>query len=177
MSANLHLPELIVCGRVHAAQILRSAEGAGLRYIVSINNPATEQPPDGFAEHSARKLVLHFYDVERSTTLEGLGEVSASQEHLERLIAFCRGVDGPTLIHCSMGFSRSTAAAYVLLCIATGRGHEVAALEHLCLTVKRRIAPNRRVVWLADDLLHRGGAMKAAHRARFADRFEGEPEL
>jgi predicted protein tyrosine phosphatase len=103
------------------------------------------------------------------------GYVAASRDDVDRLVKFLQRVDGTTLIHCAAGVSRSTAAAFILLCILLGPGREEEALDHLHrIATDRVILPNRRLVWFADDLLGRKGAMRSAHRARFRRWFTDE---
>ena len=81
----------------------------------------------------------------------------------------------PMLIHCWAGISRSSAAAYIIVC-DRNPGHELAIAREL----RRRspyVTPNALMVSLADDLLARGGAMREAiaEIGRGADAFEGAP--
>jgi predicted protein tyrosine phosphatase len=93
---------------------------------------------------------------------------------VEQIVAFAADVDGPTLIHCAAGISRSTAAGLILLALRTGPGREEQAYEHL-FRVRPRAVPNRRMVWMADHLLGRNGALVSLHRTCWD--LEGEPEL
>ena len=65
------------------------------------------------------------------------------------------------LVHCSRGVSRSTAAAYIILCRDAGPGQEEALAKAL-----RRVAPFADpcplLVSYADDILGRGGRMVEA---------------
>lgn len=128
----------------------------------------TVEPPDGLREHPARRLELLFHDVHRDSPRDR--EIAPKREDIERLVEFCAGIDdsGTTLIHCRAGIGRSTGSAYALMCIRHGRGGEQTALDELCaITADRLIIPNRAVIRHADAILGRGGAMLAAHRARF----------
>jgi len=159
---------IVVCGHDTASDLLRADLGDGrIRHVVSIRDPDVE-PPEGLREHPARRIELRFHDVHRDTPHDG--HIAPKREDIERLVEFCAGVDdaGTTLIHCRAGIGRSTASAYVLLCMRHGAGREDAALDELCaITAGRLIIPNRAVIRHADAILDRGGAMLAAHRARF----------
>ena len=106
-----------------------------------------------------RTLRLAFHDI--VTPRPGL--IAPGPAHMAALLAFGASWDGarPLLVHCRMGISRSTAAAFVLACARDPqRGEEeiAAALRtaSLCAT------PNWLMVALADDLLGRVGRMLAA---------------
>jgi len=62
------------------------------------------------------------------------------------------------IIHCKAGISRSTAAAYAILCNALGPGKEQEALDIL-LQIRPTSYPNRLIVAYADRILDRGGKM------------------
>jgi len=88
------------------------------------------------------------------------GIVCPEHGHISDVLSFARSWDksSPFLVHCWAGISRSTAAAFIVLCDLHGAGHE------------RRIAgalrfhapyaqPNRLMVKHADQLLARQGRM------------------
>ena len=165
------LVDILIAGWSEAGRILRSSGGAAIRYVISIGD-ALEGPPDGYREHGATKLRLIFDDIEEPAPA-GEARVAPSRDDVERLIAFCRGVDGATLIHCSAGVSRSGAAAYILACVMLGPGREAEALAHV-IQIKPSVFPNRRMIWLADAILGRDGAMITAHRESFGRMYTGE---
>ena len=82
----------------------------------------------------------------------------------------------PMLIHCLAGISRSTAAAYILVCAATPPGAEDAIAVKL-RTASPTATPNLLMVALADDILERDGAMVMAVKriGRGAEAMEGVP--
>jgi predicted protein tyrosine phosphatase len=65
------------------------------------------------------------------------------------------------LVHCSMGVSRSSAAAFVILNALAGTGREEACMEAIC-KVRPMACPNYLVVQIGDRLLERNGAMLEA---------------
>lgn len=114
-------------------------------------------PPDGFAPQ--RHLRLAIDDI----TEPWLGRTHPTEEHISRLLAFSRSWDGrlPMLLHCYAGVSRSTAAAFAVLCDRLGPGHE----DHAARLVRERAPhadPNRLIVRIADSLLGRDGRMVRA---------------
>lgn len=160
-------PEIVVCDWSEAQRLLGSPAGKRFEDIVSFRQHGSPVP--GFvARHPApRKLCLDVDDVTRpSAALAMMGYRAPRREDVLRIVAFCEQVRGPTLIHCAEGISRSTAAATVLLNVQRGPGHEEACIDAL-LELRSIAWPNGVIVALADQLLERGGAMIAAHEARF----------
>jgi predicted protein tyrosine phosphatase len=110
----------------------------------------------------ARHLRLSVNDVAEAW----FAEAPPAAHHVDALIAFGRewDADAPMLVHCWAGISRSTAAAYILLCDRLGPGHEEKIARAL-----RKIAPhafpNPLLVSLADEALAREGRMIEAVRA------------
>jgi predicted protein tyrosine phosphatase len=88
------------------------------------------------------------------------GSVAPDSSHIADLLAFAKDWDRtqPLLVHCWAGISRSTAAAYILLCDVHGPGHE----ERIAQALRFRAAhaqPNRLMIRHADQILGRGGRM------------------
>jgi predicted protein tyrosine phosphatase len=110
---------------------------------------------------SACHLRLTFDDVIDSSH----GYKAPARKHIARLIEFTKGwtEDGPILVHCMAGISRSSAAALI---VASSRrpGREVELARRL-----RRagpwVSPNERMVALADDLLRCDGRLRRALEA------------
>jgi predicted protein tyrosine phosphatase len=151
--------------RIHVCSIFRVADVAkasGARTLVTLINREIQVPrPAAIAPE--RHLLVGISDI----SAEMDGQVLAGEEHVASLIDFVRLWDReePLLIHCFAGVSRSTAAAYVTAC-ALG--------PHRC---EEEIAPNARLVALADKILGRGGRMIAAIEriGRGEDCVEGAP--
>ena len=99
-------------------------------------------------------------------------------EHVDALHAFFRAWDrqAPLLIHCYAGVSRSTAAAYIGLCLLSPARDEAEAAAAL-RAASPTATPNARLIALADAALGRDGRMVAAIAAigRGAECFEGAP--
>jgi len=94
------------------------------------------------------------------------GYVAPDQNHIRQLIDFALawGGEGPMVVHCWAGISRSTAAAFTVLCainplvseaMIAGRLRQASPTAH----------PNRLMVRLADLALGRGGRMVRAIEA------------
>lgn len=161
-------------GTLHVCPLSRLAEtlaATGARSVVSLL--AVRQrglmPPLG----SVRHLALDLSDISAPTA----GHVLADDRHLAELLAFALAWDRrhPLLIHCYAGVSRSTAAAYAVLCALAPALSEAEAALRL-REASPSATPNPRLVALADAALGRGGRMVAAVHAigRGRECFEGE---
>ena len=127
-------------------------------HIVTLLSPEHMiETPGGFsAERHLRLAINDVADI-------WAGEAPPESHHIARLLAFGRSwpAESPMLVHCWAGISRSTAAAYILLCdrLEPGSERDIArALRyrapHAC--------PNPLMVRFADALLGREGRMVAA---------------
>ncbi|MGB8365288.1 MAG: tyrosine phosphatase family protein [Rhizomicrobium sp.] len=109
----------------------------------------------------ARHLRLSVNDVAESWG----AEMPPAAHHVEQLLRFGRDwqASSPILVHCWAGISRSTAAAFILLCDRLGPGS-----EHMIAQALRARAPhafpNPLLVSLADEALAREGRMVEAVR-------------
>jgi len=114
------------------------------------------ETPNGI--DAAQHLRLGLNDV----SVASAGEDPPNADHVEQIIAFGRKWDAkaPLLVHCWAGVSRSTAAAYIVLCDKLG------ASEYKIAAGLRARAPhaypNPLMVAHADKLLKRDGRMIAA---------------
>lgn len=134
----------------HAAELRPS-------HLVSLVQPADQPPtPPGIAP--GRHLRVEIDDI--TEPMPGL--VLPEAGHMSQLIEFLAGwrAEGPLLVHCVAGISRSTAAALIALaCKAPRReadlaGHVRRAAPHA--------QPNARMIELADRLLGCEGRLVAA---------------
>lgn len=144
---------LIVCPAASLAEICRTRSPS---HVVALIAPRGPEPRGTGA---AKRLVLAFNDI--VAPQEGL--VAPDRSAIETLLRFGQDWPGsrPLVVSCEFGISRSTAAAFCLACgVDPGRPEreiaEALRLASLCAT------PNALVVSLADDLLGRGGRMRAA---------------
>lgn len=132
------------------------ASHAPSRLISLLSAQYMIETPQGFpAQHHLR---LSVHDI-----ADPAGDQAPARAHVDRLIEFGRGWDAgaPMLVHCWAGVSRSTAAAYTVLCDRLGPGAE-ADLARMLRERAPHAQPNRLIVRLADDALGRGGAMVRA---------------
>jgi predicted protein tyrosine phosphatase len=159
---------MIIVAPLHAVPGLVEAEKVG--HVVSLLSPSMTPPTLPVGQDRHLRLTLH--DIE--TPAEGF--VAPQAHHVEALVAFAGQWrrEQPLLIHCFAGISRSTAAAYTVMCALAGDGSEDRLAREL-RTHSPQATPNRRIVALADDLLSRRGRMVDAIAAigRGEDAMEG----
>lgn len=109
-----------------------------------------------------RHLRLTMNDV----TAPSEGHVAPSREHVAALVDFIMSWDraAPVLVNCLAGVSRSTAAAFTIVCALNPETdeHRIARVLH---ETSPTAQPNRRLVGFADDMLGRDGRMIAAAEA------------
>ncbi len=130
-------------------------------HLVTLLSPEhmIETPP---GIDPARHLRLAVNDVAEAWA----AEVPPAPHHIEQLLEFGRAWAGeaPMLLHCWAGISRSTAAAYILLCDRLGPGSEYEIARALRARAPHAF-PNPLLVSLADRALAREGRMVEAVRA------------
>lgn len=123
--------------------------------LVSLLDPETMiETPAGFAPD--RHLRLGVNDIDNYIDFL----VPPDEAHVQQLVDFIAEWDlnEPMLVHCWAGISRSTAAAFVTLCLHNPQLEE----KQLARFVRRKIVharPNRLIVEIADDILKRKGRM------------------
>ncbi|MCA3559406.1 MAG: tyrosine protein phosphatase [Aestuariivirga sp.] len=162
---------MIIVGPLNKVQPLIDQHGA--THVVTLLAPGTpHDAPQGIAPE--RHLKLYFHDIVQPMD----GHVPPRAADAGRLIAFFQDWDrkDPMLVHCWAGISRSTAAAFIALCMFRPQADE----EELAFELRAAspsATPNRLIVSLADEVLGRNGRMvKAVEKiGRGADAFEGTP--
>lgn len=94
------------------------------------------------------------------------GYIAPDAEHVLQLINFAAAWNrqGPMVIHCWAGISRSTAAAFVMLCALNPRAPEP-LIAQLLREASPTAYPNRLMIRLGDATLGRAGRMMAAVEA------------
>ncbi|WP_297804513.1 hypothetical protein [uncultured Brevundimonas sp.] len=120
-------------------------------HILSLISPSAE--PTGFQCLAPYHLELRFNDI--AEPRDGLIEPSA--EHIQSIIEFGRSSreQGPLLIHCWAGVSRSPAAAFII-----GFDRDRPAPTHLAARLRSSApycTPNPRMIALADAALDAQG--------------------
>lgn len=140
---------LIVCSLADAERAFAAHRPACVISLLSDG----ERPP-AFAP-SARRLTL---SADREFSADAIA--AAARERAEAIVAFAKDWDGEggVLIHCHRGISRSTAAAFIIMCVRSPHASERELAARM-----RKDAPHADpcplLVSYADDLLGRGGRM------------------
>lgn len=127
----------------------------GAQHLITLINEHTMPlTPPGIA--AQRHLTIAVNDV--CAPQEGL--VHPCETHVQELLRFARLWDrqGPLVIHCMAGISRSTAAAFITACFFNPGVPEQLIARRL-REASRTASPNRLLVQLADECLERKGRM------------------
>lgn len=139
-------------------------------HVISINSygDVARLTPAGIAKENHLQLFFDDFQHRLSDDEETLALAWDMQppklEHVEKLLQFVRSLpdDAKLLIHCFIGYSRSPAAAFILVCDNLGPGKEKEAMQIVQASIypnEREIAPNINFVALADKHLNRNGKM------------------
>jgi predicted protein tyrosine phosphatase len=130
---------------------VRSLDLSQYSGVITIEEPDTEDP---FRTDVVPQLVLQFHDIDMTM----LDYIEPESEHVQQALAFAQEIDGPLLVHCRAGVSRSTAIALAIAADRLGAGNELQACEWLRQAYPQA-QPNRLVVFLADEVLKRNMAL------------------
>jgi predicted protein tyrosine phosphatase len=171
-SEPLVLFEITVCG----IDELPSHSDRGVTHVLTLLDPGWPSP-DALANLGARQyLDLRFHDIiDPHPAL-----VAPEKEHVERLLAFGRGLtnisSGHLLVHCHMGISRSSAATFLLLAQARPDRAGTELLAEIA-RIRPHAWPNLRMVELGDAMMTRDGELIAATVQRYRDLLRQRPKL
>ncbi len=148
--------ERLIVGPLSAVEM--TVETAGVSYLVTlINGETTIETPRSIAPDNHLRLSMN--DIVEPQP----GLVPPNEEHVAELIDFTAAWDrkAPVMIHCWAGISRSTAAAFIMLCALNPRSAE-ASIAQAIRDASPTATPNRRFIHLADEFLAREGRMLRA---------------
>lgn len=151
-------------GRIHVCPFSAVAETVlqhnASRLLTCLHDDFLLETPKLIKPDDHLRLVMH--DI-----AEPLAEhVAPNEDHIAQIIDFALtwGGEGPMVVHCWAGISRSTAAAFTALCAINPSASEqaiAAAMREASPTAY----PNRLIVRLADEALGRDGRMVSAIEA------------
>jgi predicted protein tyrosine phosphatase len=133
-------------------------ERTGARHLVTVINYQTMlETPTGIAAGNHLKLAIN------DITEPQDGLIHPTPEHVDALVRFALKWDrqAPLLIHCWAGISRSTAAAFTVLCALNPETPEHLLARRL-REASATASPNPLLVRLADARLSRDGRMVSA---------------
>lgn len=146
---------IVVCPLSRVAETIESEQPERVISLLDPTGPFPELGP----RYAGRHLRLTFHDVHESSP----EVIAPSLDHVRELLEFVRQWDGghPLLVHCRAGISRSTAAAYVVMCLTNPHADEF----ELALILRRAsplARPNETLVSLADREMGRNRRMSEA---------------
>lgn len=156
MSHVLDGPETIhVCSLAAVPEMITRRRAGHL--VTCLHGEGLLVTPPGIPAGRHLQLVMHDIDEEMD------GYVAPSATHVSNLIDFVQRWDrsAPLLIHCYAGISRSTAAAFIALCVLNPETPELRIARAL-RNASPSATPNRRLVALGDEALGREGRMISA---------------
>jgi predicted protein tyrosine phosphatase len=148
-SATAHL---YVCSLEAMPQLVVETRA---RHLITVINKMSIPPTPAVVPADAH-LRLAMNDI--TSPQDGL--VHPSEAHIADLIAFARAWNrqGPLVVHCWAGISRSTAAAFITLCTLNAAGSERRFAQAL-RAASPTATPNALMIELADDLIGARGRM------------------
>jgi predicted protein tyrosine phosphatase len=154
-------------------EVSATVDRFGATRLVSLIDAETlvVRPPSILPENH---LYLGIHDI--TEPMEGF--VLPDEEHVRELIQFVEAWDRkePMVVHCYAGISRSTAGAFIALCVARPDRDERDIARSL-RAASPIATPNARLIALADRLLGRDGRMvrAIAEIGRGEDAYENRP--
>ena len=146
------MPAVYVCS---LSQVAATVSATRASHLVSLINDGTlVVRPEAIP--ATNHLFIGINDITEAQD----GMVLPGEDHVRRLVDFAEGWDRarPMVVHCFAGISRSTAAAYITLCVTRPERDEREIAQRL-RAASRFATPNARLVAIADHMLGRDGRM------------------
>jgi predicted protein tyrosine phosphatase len=146
------MPKIIITPLASLEQTIRDHEPS---HVVTLLSPEHMiDTPQGL--HPERHLKLGMNDIADPS----LGDSPPHGDHIQSLLEFGRlwEASAPLVVHCWAGISRSTAAAFILMCDRLDHVRET----EIAAALRSRAPhanPNKLMVRLADEALGRNGRM------------------
>lgn len=140
-------------------------------HIVSIRDPGVKRPTVLEGRSDVTDLVFH----DRVLPEDGMQLPTAA--HVAQIIKLGRehSSDGTILVHCTMGISRSAAAAAIILAANSPERAPDDVLAQI-LSVRPIAWPSSLMISLADDLLGRNGELRLALDTFHSNQIDNAPE-
>ncbi len=175
-------PSLVVCSAERATELcnepMTRANIAGLLSIADPPPYVAKRPHqnvlDALIHERAAVGLMDFRDLITETDGDGSAYVNIpTRAHAERVLSWFHSVatrpGARIVVHCTAGRSRSSAAAFIMLCDRLGPGKEAEAMAELLKACERTPLPNTLLVKFADELLGRKGEMIRVAQAQNDD--------
>ncbi|SDG02378.1 Predicted protein tyrosine phosphatase [Celeribacter baekdonensis] len=140
-------------------------------HVLSIRDPATARPLPLNGRNDVSELEFH----DRIALEPGID--LPRMEHVDAIIALGRRhlPRGTVLVHCTMGISRSAAAAAIMLAAHEPARSETAIFDQI-LSIRPIAWPSSLLITLADQRLNRGGRLIEALEAFHTRQVQAAPE-
>lgn len=150
-----HSPETLYVCPLDAIEDIAARVRPG-HMISLLNEEAMTGLPTPASVPRARHLRLAMNDI----AVQRHGHVAPAPEHVMAIVDFVMSWDRgqPVLINCLAGVSRSTAAAFTILCALNPQAEET-EVGRLLHEASPTAQPNRLLISHADQLLGRDGRM------------------
>lgn len=134
----------------------RRIKRRGFSGVITIEDPICPRPRQMRFNRRPHPihLVLKFEDLDSAVP----GIRTPMREDVVAALNFSKEIEGPLLIHCYAGISRSTGIALAIIAERMGPGREAEALSEL-LEIRPPAVPNMMIVEHADDILGRNGRL------------------
>jgi predicted protein tyrosine phosphatase len=143
------------------SRLNQTVADTGARYVVTAINPwSIPETPPGVADDDHLRLAIN------DITFPHKDLVNPEPRHITRLIDFAErwNRDGPLVVHCLAGISRSSASAFIIACALSRDVDEARIANHL-RKASETAQPNLLMIRHADAILGRNGRMVAAIEA------------
>jgi len=151
-------------GRIHVCPLSAIEETVrqhnASRLLTCLNDDFLVETPKLIKPDDHLRLAMH--DISEPL----VEHVAPNENHVAQIIDFALtwGGEGPMVVHCWAGISRSTAAAFTALCAINPDASEE-AIAFALREASPTAYPNRLIIRLADDALGRNGRMTRAIEA------------
>ena len=146
---------------IHVCSLSRlneTVERSGARYVISAINPwSIPNTPAGIDDDKHLRIAINDIDAPHGEL------VHPESHHIETLLGFAGkwAQDGPLVVHCLAGISRSSASAFIVACSLNQSARE-SDIAGALRAASKTAHPNPLMIRLADEILGRNGRMIAA---------------
>ena len=149
------MPFVLVCPLSEVSASVSATRASHLISLIDEDTPVVR--PNSIAADN--HLFLGINDI--TEPMDGM--VLPGEQHVRQLIDFVGtwDADRPMVVHCFAGISRSTAAAFIAVCVTRPERDERRVAARL-RSAASFATPNARLIALADGLLGRDGRMVEA---------------
>jgi len=136
----------------------KTVEVTGAQFVISAINPwSIPATPENIADSNHLRLAINDIEAPHRDL------VHPEMHHIETLVTFAEkwAQNGPLVVHCLAGISRSSASALIVAC-ALNQSVKETRIAHYMRNASATADPNALMIRLADQLLGRDGRMMAA---------------